>query len=108
MKILIVEDDPDARKVLSLILKLDGFDVAVAPNGEEALQLLLESRPDLVLLDVMMPEVDGYEVCSRIRANPATAGIPIVMLSGRVDPDSVARGRAAGANEFLADRKSVV
>jgi putative two-component system response regulator len=56
----------------------------------------------LVLLDVMMPEVDGYEVCSRIRANPATAGIPIVMLSGKVDPDSVARGRAAGANEFLA------
>jgi len=102
MKILIVEDDPDARKVLSLILKLDGFDVAVAPNGDDALQLLLESRPDLVLLDVMMPEVDGYEVCSRIRANPATAGIPIVMLSGRVDPDSVARGRAAGANEFLA------
>jgi DNA-binding response OmpR family regulator len=102
MKILIVEDDPDARKVLSLILKLDGFEVAVVPGGQEAIQFLTESLPDLVLLDVMMPVMDGYAVCSWIRANPATVKLPVVMLSGKADPESVARGLEVGADEYLA------
>jgi len=102
MNILIVEDDPDARKVLSLILKLDGFEVSTVSSGREAFGAIRAACPDLILLDVMMPDVDGYELCRRIRSEPATRGIPIVMLSGKADRESVVRGLAAGANEFLA------
>ena len=102
MNILIVEDDPDARKVLSLILKLDGFEVSTVSGGREAIDAVRAATPDLVLLDVMMPDVDGYEVCRCIRSEPATRRIPIVMLSGKADRESVVRGLAAGANEFLA------
>ena len=102
MKILVVEDDPDARKVLSLILRLDGFEVASASGGPEAIQALAEALPDLVLLDVMMPDMDGYEVCAWIRANPATARLPVVMLSAKADPESMARGLEVGANGYLA------
>jgi DNA-binding response OmpR family regulator len=102
LKILIVEDDPDARKVLSLILKLDGFEVVTAHDGAEAVRLMTAEPPGAVLLDVMMPGLDGYEVCRWIRANPGTAHVPVIMLSGKNDPDSLAQGKAAGADEYLA------
>jgi len=102
MRILIVEDDPDARKVLGLILKLDGFEVAAVPGGREAIQFLQADRPDLILLDVIMPMMDGYELCRWLRANPTTARLPVVMLSGRADPESVTRGLQVGADEYLA------
>ena len=101
MKVLVVEDDPDARKVLSLILKLDGFDVVTAPGGQEAIELLARELPDLVLLDVLMPRVDGYEVCRWVRANPRTAHVPVVMLSGKTDSDSAAHGAAVGADGYM-------
>jgi DNA-binding response OmpR family regulator len=102
MKILVVEDDPDARKVLSLILKLDGFEVTTASGGAEAIQMLQADVPDLLLLDVMMPHMDGYEVCHQVRSNPATSSVAVIMLSGKADPESVRRGLEAGANDFLA------
>ena len=73
MNILVVEDDPDARKVLSLILKLDGFEVSTVSGGREAIDAIRAAAPDLILLDVMMPDVDGFEVCRRIRSEPATS-----------------------------------
>ena len=102
MKVLIVEDDPDARKVLSLILKLDGYQIYTAPGGQEALGVLRGLTPDLILLDVMMPGMDGYQVCQWVRSNPATKQVPVVMLSGKADPESVARGLEVGADEYLA------
>jgi DNA-binding response OmpR family regulator len=102
MKALIVEDDPDARKILSLILKLDGYQIHTAPGGHEAIDVLLSLMPDLILLDVMMPGMDGYQVCQWIRANPTTKRMPVVMLSGKADPESVARGLEVGADEYLA------
>ncbi len=102
MKVLIVEDDPDARKVLSLILKLDGYQIHTAPGGREAIEQLDSLAPDLILLDVMMPVMDGYEVCQWVRTNPATARVPVVMLSGKADPESVAHGLEVGADEYLA------
>lgn len=102
MKALIVEDDPDARKVLSLILKLDGYQIHTAPGGQEALTLLGTLVPDVILLDVMMPGMDGYQVCQWVRSNPATANVPVVMLSGKADPESVAHGMEVGADEYLA------
>ena len=101
MKVLIVEDDPEARKVLSLILKLDGYQISTAPGGAEAVQVMTTLIPDLLLLDVMMPGMDGYQVCGWVRANPATAAVPVVMLSGKADPESVARGLEVGADEYL-------
>jgi DNA-binding response OmpR family regulator len=102
MHVLIVEDDPDARKVLSLILKLDGYQVHTASGGQEAIEALADLVPDLLLLDVMMPGMDGYQVCEWVRANPAVALVPVVMLSGKADPESVARGMEVGADEYLA------
>ena len=101
MKVLIVEDDPEARKVLSLILKLDGYQISTAPGGAEAVQVMTTMIPDLLLLDVMMPDMDGYQVCGWVRANPATTAVPVVMLSGKADPESVARGLEVGADEYL-------
>jgi DNA-binding response OmpR family regulator len=102
MKVLIVEDDPEARKILSLILKLDGFNVITASDGRQAVEVLKGAVPELVLLDVMMPEMDGYEVCQWARANSTTAAMPIVLLSGKADPESVAHGLEVGADEYLA------
>ena len=101
MKALIVEDDPDARKVLSLILKLDGYQIHSAPGGQEALTVLADLVPDVILLDVMMPGMDGYQVCQWIRSNPAIRHVPVIMLSGKADPESVARGMEVGADEYL-------
>jgi DNA-binding response OmpR family regulator len=100
-KILVVEDDADARKIISLVLKLDGFIAMTAPSGPDALEYLENDLPDLVLLDVIMPDMDGYEVCQRIRSNLMTAHVPVVMLSGRNDEASIARGYAAGADDYL-------
>ncbi len=102
MKALIVEDDPDARKVLSLILKLDGYQIHSAASGQEALEVLAGLVPDVILLDVMMPGMDGYQVCHWIRSNPPVRHVPVVMLSGKADPESVARGMEVGADEYLA------
>ena len=102
MKALIIEDDPDARKVLSLILKLDGYQIHSAPGGQKAIDVLVNLVPDLILLDVMMPEMDGYQVCQWVRSNPATRQVTVVMLSGKADPESVARGLEVGADEYLA------
>ena len=101
MRVLIVEDDPEARKVLSLILKLDGYEISTAPGGAEAVQVMTTMIPDLLLLDVMMPDMDGYQVCGWVRSNPATTAVPVVMLSGKADPESVARGLEVGADEYL-------
>ncbi|MBP7688546.1 MAG: response regulator [Thermoflexales bacterium] len=101
MKALIVEDDPDARKVLSLILKLDGYQIHSAPGGQEALNILADLVPDVILLDVMMPGMDGYQVCQWVRSNPAVRHVPVIMLSGKADPESVARGMEVGADEYL-------
>lgn len=100
-KVLVVEDDPDARKVLSLVLKLDGFAVASVADGHEAIAYLEQNRPNLILLDVIMPEVDGYEVCRWIRSNPSTVDVPVVMLSGKNDEKSINRGYEVGANDYL-------
>ena len=101
MKALIVEDDPDARKVLSLILKLDGYQIHSAPGGQESLTRLADLVPDVILLDVMMPGMDGYQVCQWVRSNPAVRHVPVIMLSGKADPESVARGMEVGADEYL-------
>jgi signal transduction histidine kinase len=99
--ILIVEDDPGSRQALQAILSTGGYVVEAAENGKIGLQKAAALLPDLVLLDVMMPEMDGYEVCRRLRADPRLAEVPVVMVTALDDHDSRLRGLEAGADDFL-------
>jgi CheY-like chemotaxis protein len=100
-RILVVDDDPRLLHVVSMYLSIEGYDVDTAPNGEEGLQHLEAQRPDLVILDVMMPGIDGLEACRRIKSNPETRQIPVVLFTALSRTDDVESGRAAGANRFI-------
>ncbi len=99
--VLVVDDDPMKRQLLRLILERAGFGVAEAADGTEALLSLENIVPDLMTLDVMMPRMDGFAVCERVRQNPKTAGLPIIIVSARADGGSIREGLAAGANRYL-------
>ena len=99
--VLLVEDEPAQRAVLSYNLEAEGFAVQQADNGEDALLLIAESPPDLILLDWMMPHVSGLEVCRRLRARPETRGIPIIMLSARSEEVDKVRGLETGADDYV-------
>ena len=99
--VLIVDDEPTARTLLRLILVRAGYAVVEATNGFEALARLNETAVDLVLLDVMMPGIDGIEVCEKIRADEKTAVVPVLLLSAKTDIISIRRGLSAGANKYL-------
>ena len=99
--ILIVDDDPDAREITSDILSTQPYELYFACNGAEALPLAHRIRPDLVLLDVMMPGMDGYELCRYLRNDPVTAVVPVLMITTLNDRDSRLRGIEAGADDFL-------
>ena len=97
MKVLLAEDEPDVQLIARLSLKKAGFTVATVANGLDVLRRVAEERPDVILLDWMMPDMDGYETCRRLKADPATAAIPVVFLTARVQEAEVARAMALGA-----------
>ena len=100
-KILVVDDELHIRKILQFQLEKHGYKVIAAENGEVALQLVRRESPDLILLDLMMPRLDGFEVCKRIRGNFQTSQIPIIMLTAKSDlPDKI-KGLRDGANDYL-------
>ncbi len=99
--ILIVDDEIHNRKLFEVLLQPEGYLTRSAANGEDALASIAQSAPDLILLDVMMPGIDGYEVASRLKANPATANIPIIMVTAQIDSNARLNGLSAGAEEFL-------
>lgn len=98
---MVVDDEPMARTLLRLMLVRAGFEVVEAIDGYDALEKLKESPPDLIILDVMMPGMDGFAVCSNVRKEPATADVPIIMLSAKSDMSSVNEGMIAGATKYL-------
>ena len=100
-RILIVDDERSSRQLLDLMLRSDGFLIEMAEGGEEALAMIAAQPPDLVLLDVMMPRMDGYQVAAAIRANPATSHVPVVMISGTDDGRPPAPGAHGPASDFL-------
>ena len=106
--VLLVEDEPAQREVLAYNLEADGFKVQRATNGEEALLLVKESPPDLILLDWMMPHVSGLEVCRRLKMRPETRAIPIIMLSARSEEVDKVRGLETGADDYVIKPYSVV
>ena len=100
-QILLVDDEAAMRTMWRLALSWLGYDVVEAENGFEALRLVRKQRPDLVLLDVMMPGMDGFAVCAELRRHEDTAELPVIMMTPREDAESLARGRAAGATKYV-------
>jgi DNA-binding response OmpR family regulator len=99
--ILIADDDPDILELVAFRLERAGYEIVRAADGEEALQLVSERLPDLAVLDVMMPKLTGYEVTRCIREDEATNGIPVILLTARVQEADVERGFEAGADDYL-------
>ena len=100
-KILIAEDERDIRDLIAFTLRFAGYEVLTANNGEEAVQMTQKELPDLVLTDVRMPKMTGYEACKLIKADPATQHIPVVFLSAKGQEAEVQTGLASGADEYL-------
>ena len=100
-RILIVDDEYQNREVLEVMLGAENFVVLTATNGQEALALVAQEPPDLILLDIMMPDMDGYEVAARIKGNPALRNIPIIMVTVLDDREAKMRGLNAGAEDFV-------
>ncbi len=100
MKILLAEDDRLLSKASSAALRRRGFEVVTAADGEEALELARRECPDLILLDVIMPKLQGFEVLARLKADPATGAIPVVMLSNLAQPADVDEALKAGAIDY--------
>ncbi|MFC3170019.1 MULTISPECIES: phosphate regulon transcriptional regulator PhoB [Paracoccus] len=106
--VLVVEDEGAQREVLQYNLEAEGFAVVVADNGEDALLLVQEEQPDLMVLDWMLPKVSGIEVCRQVKADPATRSIPIIMLSARSEETDRVRGLETGADDYVVKPYSVV
>ncbi len=106
--VLLVEDEPAQREVLAYNLEAEGFRVCQAGNGEDALLLVDEDTPDIIILDWMMPELSGIEVCRRLKMRPETRGIPIIMLSARAEEVDRIRGLETGADDYVIKPYSVL
>ncbi len=100
-KILVVEDERDIRDLIGFTLRFAGFEVVLVDNGIEAIEKVLVEQPDLVILDVRMPKMTGYEVCRQLKENPATSAIPVVFLSAKGQEDEIQQGLASGALEYI-------
>ena len=100
-KILIVEDEASLLKLVSILLTSKGYDVEGELNGQSALESVANFKPDLVLLDIMLPEIDGFEVCQRIKDNPATKDIPVIMLTAKKSREDMARAEQVGADWYI-------
>ena len=100
-KILIAEDERDIRDLIAFSLKFGGFEVVLASNGVEAVERALAEVPDLILMDVRMPKMTGYEACRALKANPAMRNIPIVFLSAKGQESEIQQGVEAGAEEYI-------
>jgi DNA-binding response OmpR family regulator len=100
-RILVVDDEAALVELLAVNLELEGFQVARAHDGEEGLSAAVSERPDVVLLDVRMPGIDGFEVCRRLKESPATKDIPVIMVSAYAQPADVERGFLLGAADYV-------
>jgi adenylate cyclase len=99
--ILVVDDDPVIQKLLAVNFEMEGYHVITGSDGEEALALVAAERPGAVVLDVMMPKVDGIEVARRIKADPSTSSIPVLLLSAKAQAKDITEGLDAGADAYI-------
>ncbi len=101
VRILVAEDERDIRELIAFTLRFAGFEVALASNGAEAVEKASEAIPDLILMDVRMPRMTGYQACEALKENPATQGIPVVFLSAKGQESEIQEGLEAGAMEYI-------
>lgn len=100
--ILVADDDAMNREIMEAFLATENYEVHLANNGETALALMARLRPHLLILDVLLPDMSGYEVCQNLKTNPITAAIPVLIVTGYDEPEDKQAAKAAGANDFLA------
>src|SRR5712691_11215646 len=100
-RILVVDDSETNRDIIVTRLEAHGYEMLQAADGEEALAAVTQHHPDLVLLDVMMPNLDGIEACRRLKSNDDLAFMPVILVTARADPKNVVEGLEAGADEYL-------
>jgi DNA-binding response OmpR family regulator len=100
-RIVVADDDPIVIKFLSAIFQDEGFEVRTADDGEKALKVIRESRPDLVILDLVMPYHDGFEICKQIRSTAETAGVPVIILSMKEQEQDAIRAFEVGADDYI-------
>ena len=100
-KILVIEDDPSAARLMVYALELEGFQVIAATDGLDGLKQAKEEEPDLIILDVMLPGLDGFEVCDRLRADSTTAQLPILILSAKAHEKDKLTGEQVGADQYI-------
>ncbi|MBC8366589.1 response regulator [bacterium] len=100
-KVLVVDDEVYILHILDFSLGAEGFDVITAADGEQALARARSERPDLIVMDIMMPRLDGYETCKRLKSDPATKDIPVLLLTARGREEDRKRGMEAGANDYM-------
>lgn len=100
--VMVVDDDPDSLSVLARHLRREGLTVVEASSGSECLHAVKQHRPDVILLDLMMPEMDGFSLCRALRADSATAEIPVILLTARDDVETRAEGMELGISDFIA------
>jgi DNA-binding response OmpR family regulator len=100
-RIVIADDDPIVTKFLSAIFQDEGFEVRTADDGEKALKVIRETRPDLIILDLVMPYHDGFEICQQVRAAALTANVPVIILSMKEKEQDAIRAFEVGADDFI-------
>lgn len=100
-RILICDDDPVILRLLQVNLELEGYEVLLANDGENALEVANAEKPDLVILDIMMPKLDGYQTCAKLKESPATTDIPVIFLSAKAQQADIDKGREFGVEDYL-------
>jgi CheY-like chemotaxis protein len=100
-KILVIDDDKSQLMMMTMLLKREGHDILTTADGYEGIQLAHQQRPDLVFIDVMLPHINGFDICGALRKDPATLDIPILMLTSLSDQEDRARAKEAGADGFI-------
>jgi DNA-binding response OmpR family regulator len=101
VRILVVEDEPDVAEMIRYNLGREGYEVRLAANGTDALRQAREARPDVILLDIMVPQLNGWEICRRLKHDPETAAIPVIMVTGRAEEGDKVLGFEMGADDYV-------
>ena len=101
IRVLICDDDPVILRLLEVNLELEGYDVLTANHGEEAFEIASRELPDLVILDIMMPRLDGYQTCQKLKAQSSTEQIPVVFLSAKAQASDIEKGKSFGVSDYL-------
>jgi CheY-like chemotaxis protein len=100
-RVLVCDDDPVILRLLQVNLELEGYEVLTAHHGEEAVEVAMTEIPDLIILDIMMPRLDGYQTCEKLKADPATQNVPVIFLSAKAQQSDIERGKSYGVADYL-------